>query len=164
METANLSELFKAQARLDETIAKNHNVSYATTRSPRTLALLVEIGEFANTTRCFKYWSSKGSETKDVMLDEYADGLHFFLSLGIDIKTTKEVYEISKPDNNLTDQFHLVYRLIADFKDDASEVNYIKAFSSFLNILPLIGYTWKDLEEAYYKKLGTNYVRQETNY
>lgn len=98
------------------------------------------------------------------MLDEYADGLHFFLSLGIDIKTTKEVYEISKPDNNLTDQFHLVYRLIADFKDDASEVNYIKAFSSFLNILPLVGYTWKDLEEAYYKKLGTNYVRQETNY
>ena len=164
METANLSELFKAQARLDETIAKNHNVSYATTRSPRTLALLVEIGEFANTTRCFKYWSNKGSEAKDVVLDEYADGLHFFLSLGIDIKTTKEVYEISKPDNNLTDQFHLVYRLIADFKDDASEVNYIKAFSSFLNILPLIGYTWKDLEEAYYKKLGTNYVRQETNY
>ena len=164
METANLSELFKAQARLDETIAKNHNVSYATTRSPRTLALLVEIGEFANTTRCFKYWSNKGSESKDVVLDEYADGLHFFLSLGIDIKTTKEVYEISKPDNNLTDQFHLVYRLIADFKDDASEVNYIKAFSSFLNILPLIGYTWKDLEEAYYKKLGTNYVRQETNY
>ena len=164
METANLSELFKAQARLDETIAKNHNVSYATTRSPRTLALLVEIGEFANTTRCFKYWSNKGSEEKDVVLDEYADGLHFFLSLGIDIKTTKEVYEISKPDNNLTDQFHLVYRLIADFKDDASEVNYIKAFSSFLNILPLIGYTWKDLEEAYYKKLGTNYVRQETNY
>ena len=164
METANLSELFKAQARLDETIAKNHNVSYATTRSPRTLALLVEIGEFANTTRCFKYWSNKGSEAKDVMLDEYADGLHFFLSLGIDIKTTKEVYEISKPDNNLTDQFHLVYRLIADFKDDASEVNYIKAFSSFLNILPLIGYTWKDLEEAYYKKLGVNYVRQETNY
>ena len=164
METANLSELFKAQARLDETIAKNHNVSYATTRSPRTLALLVEIGEFANTTRCFKYWSNKGSEAKDVVLDEYADGLHFFLSLGIDIKTTKEVYEISKPDNNLTDQFHLVYRLIADFKDDASEVNYIKAFSSFLNILPLIGYAWKDLEEAYYKKLGTNYVRQETNY
>jgi dimeric dUTPase (all-alpha-NTP-PPase superfamily) len=140
METANLSELFKAQARLDETIAKNHNVSYATTRSPRTLALLVEIGEFANTTRCFKYWSNKGSEAKDVVLDEYADGLHFFLSLGIDIKTTKEVYEISKPDNNLTDQFHLVYRLIADFKDDASEVNYIKAFSSFLNILPFSGY------------------------
>ena len=164
MEQANLHELFLAQAKLDETIAKNHNVSYETTRSPRTLALLVEIGEFANTTRCFKYWSNKGAENKDVVLDEYADGLHFFLSLGIDIKSKKEVYEITKPELNLTDQFHLVYRLICNFKDDASESNYIEAFSSFLNILPLIGYTWLDLEEAYYKKLGTNYVRQETNY
>lgn len=164
MDIANLHELYLAQAKLDETIAKNHNVSYATTRSPRTLALLVEIGEFANTTRSFKYWSNKGMEDKDTVLDEYADGLHFFLSLGIDIKTTKEVYEISKPSNNLTDQFHLVYRLICNFKDDASDINYIKAFQEFLNILPLIGYTWKDLEEAYYKKLGTNYRRQETNY
>lgn len=164
MDTANLHELYLAQAKLDETIAKNHNVSYATTRSPRTLALLVEIGEFANTTRSFKYWSNKGMEDKDTVLDEYADGLHFFLSLGIDINTTKEVYEISKPNNYLTDQFHLVYRLICNFKDDASDINYIKAFQEFLNILPLIGYTWKDLEEAYYKKLGTNYRRQETNY
>ena len=164
MEIANLHELFLAQAKLDETIAKNHHVSYETTRSPRTLALLVEIGEFANTTRSFKYWSNKGMEEKDVVLDEYADGLHFFLSLGIDIKSSKEVYEISKPLINLTDQFHTVYRLICNFKDDPSEENYILAFSSFLNILPLIGYTWRDLEEAYYKKLGTNYVRQETNY
>ena len=164
MEKANLHELFLAQAKLDETIAKNHNVSYATTRSPRTLALLVEIGEFANTTRSFKYWSNKGPEEKDVLLDEYADGLHFFLSLGIDINTNKEVYEISKPSLDLTDQFHLVYRLICNFKDEASDDNYIKAFQEFLNILPLVGYTWKDLEEAYYKKLGTNYHRQETNY
>ena len=164
MEQANLHELFLAQAKLDATIAENHHVSYATTRSKRTLALLVEIGEFANTTRCFKYWSNKGSEEKDVVLDEYADGLHFFLSLGIDIASTKEVYEINRPSLELTDQFHLVYRLICYFKDDASEANYIKAFTEFLNIVPLIGYTWKDLEEAYYKKLGTNYVRQETNY
>ena len=164
MEQANLHELFLAQAKLDETIAKNHNVSYETTRSPRTLALLVEIGEFANTTRSFKYWSNKGPESKEVVLDEYADGLHFFLSLGIDIKTSKEVYEITKPLLNLTDQFHHVYRLICDFKDDPSDDNYISAFRAFLNILPLIGYSWKDLEEAYYKKLGTNYHRQETNY
>ena len=164
MEQANLHELFLAQAKLDETIAKNHHVSYETTRSPRTLALLVEIGEFANTTRCFKYWSNKGAEEKDIVLDEYAVGLHFFLSLGIDIKSTKEVYVITKPLLDLTDQFHHVYRLICNFKDDPSEDNYVVAFSSFLNILPLIGYTWKDLEAAYYKKLGTNYVRQETNY
>ena len=159
-----LTNLYQKQAELDQRIAENHHVSYETTRERRILALLVEIGEFANATRCFKYWSNKPSEAQDIVLDEYVDGLHFFLSLGIDIQTKKEVYEISKPALNLTDQFHLVYRLICNFKDDASDDNYIAAFTAFLNILPLVGYSWKDLEEAYYKKLGTNYHRQETNY
>ena len=84
-----LEQLFQSQAELDATIAKNHNVSYASTRHRRIMACYVEIGELANATRCFKYWSNKGSEEEAIVLDEYADGLHFFLSLGIDIKTSK---------------------------------------------------------------------------
>ena len=79
MAKIDLTELFKKQAELDETIAKNHNISYATTRNKRTLSLLVELGEFANATRCFKYWSNKPSESLERVLDEYVDGLHFFL-------------------------------------------------------------------------------------
>ena len=75
-----LEELFKAQAELDATIAKNHQISYETTRHRRIMACLVEIGELANATRCFKYWSNKGKESDDIVLDEFADGLHFFLS------------------------------------------------------------------------------------
>ena len=81
----NLSELFEAQKQLDARIAENHNVTYESTRSRRTLSLLVELGELANSTRCFKYWSNKGSEPLERVLDEYADALHFFLSLGIDV-------------------------------------------------------------------------------
>ena len=36
------------------------------------LELLVEIGEFANETKCFKYWSKKNPQ-KDLMGEEYAD-------------------------------------------------------------------------------------------
>lgn len=164
MEITNLEPLFIAQRGLDETIHKNHQVSYETTLSRRTLACIVEIGELANATRCFKYWSNKGSETKEVVLDEYADGLHFFLSLGICIKTQKFDYEIIKPENDLTTQFLKVYELISEFHLDPTEEKYQSAFSSFFNLLPLLGYTYEELEEAYYKKLGTNYVRQETNY
>ena len=164
MEKTSLKELYIAQRGLDDTIHKNHGVSYENTFERRTLALFVEIGEFANTTRCFKYWSNKGAESKDVVLDEYADGLHFFLSLGIIIGSPKMDYEITKPDNDLSDQFLKLYKEIAIFKDEPTEDNFEQAFSTFFNILPLIGYTYKDLEEAYYKKLGTNYVRQETNY
>ena len=79
-----LKDLYLKQEELDLEIAKNHNINYEVTRHKRILALLVELGEFANTTRTFKFWSNKGMEEKAVVLDEFADGLHFLLSLGID--------------------------------------------------------------------------------
>lgn len=38
-----------------------------------TLALLVEVGELANATCCFKHWSVKGPESRERLLDEYSD-------------------------------------------------------------------------------------------
>ena len=159
-----LDELFIAQGKLDATIAENHGISYKTTRHRRLMACLVEIGELANATRCFKYWSNKGPEADDIVLDEYADGLHFFLSLGIDIGTSKRSYNITKHEDNLTDHFLMVYHRLDEFRKKQDDSSYIKAFQSFLNLLPLLGYKWKQLEAAYYKKLGVNYNRQETNY
>ena len=159
-----LTDLYKKQAELDKRIADNHNISYETTRERRILALLVEFGEFANATRCFKYWSNKPSEALDVVLDEYADGLHFFLSLGIDIKTSKKQYNHTKHASNLTKQILEVYRLTAIFYKKQDEKSYIKAFQAFINITPLLKVRWSSIEKAYYKKLGENYSRQDNNY
>ena len=159
-----LSNLYKKQAELDQRIADNHNVTYQTTRKRRTLALFVEIGELANATRCFKYWSNKSSEPLDIVLDEYADGLHFFLSLGIDIKTSKMQYNYTKHVDNLTEQILEVYRLAAIFYKKQDEKSYIKAFQAFINIVPLLKVRWPSIEKAYYKKLGENYNRQDNNY
>ena len=159
-----LKELFLAQSELDKRIADEHHVSYASTREKRIMALIVEIGELANTTRCFKYWSNKKMEDKETILDEYADGLHFFLSLGIDINSSKMNYRLSKQEEDLTRQFHLVYSNINRFYLHQNEKNYIKAFQSFLNLLPLLNYKWEDLKEAYFKKLKVNYQRQDNNY
>ena len=159
-----LSSLYAKQAELDARIAENHNVSYATTRERRILALLVEIGEFANATRCFKYWSNKPSEAQDIVLDEYVDGLHFFLSLGIDIKTSKKTYNHTKHADNLTKQILETYRLASIFYKKQDEKSYVKAFQAFLNIPVLLKVRWSTVEKAYYKKLGENYHRQDTNY
>jgi hypothetical protein len=78
-----LKSLYSKQIELDEEICKKHNVSYESTRISRLIALLVEIGEFANETREFKYWSLKGSSPKEVVIEEYVDALRFFLSVGI---------------------------------------------------------------------------------
>jgi len=159
-----LTYLYLKQAELDQRIADNHHVSYETTRERRILALLVEIGEFANATRCFKYWSNKASEPLDVVLDEYVDGLHFFLSLGIDIKVNKKTYNYTKHADNLTKQVLETYRLASIFYKNQDEKSYIKAFQAFINIVPLLKVRWNVIEKAYYKKLGENYHRQDTNY
>ena len=159
-----LEELFQAQKELDQAIADNHHISYQTTRHRRIMACYVEIGELANATRCFKYWSNKGKESNEIVLDEFADGLHFFLSLGVDIKTSKRSYNLTKHMDNATDQFLEIYHRLDVFRKKQDDVSYIKAFQAFLNLLPLLGYRWKKLEQAYYKKLGVNYNRQETNY
>lgn len=159
-----LSNLYLKQAELDQRIADNHHVSYETTRERRILALLVEIGEFANATRCFKYWSNKVSEPLDIVLDEYVDGLHFFLSLGIDIKVNKKTYNYTKHADNLTKQVLETYRLASIFYKNQDEKSYIKAFQAFINIAPLLKVRWNVIEKAYYKKLGENYHRQDTNY
>lgn len=159
-----LTSLYQKQAELDARIAENHNVSYATTRERRILALLVEIGEFANATRCFKYWSNKPSEAQDIVLDEYVDGLHFFLSLGIDIKANKRVYHYTKHADNLTKQVLETYRLASLFYKNQDEKSYVKAFQAFINIAPLLKVRWSTIEKAYYKKLGENYSRQDHNY
>ncbi len=60
-------------------------------KKKKMLALLVEIGELANETRCFKYWSNKPASEREVILEEYVDGLHFILSIGIDLGIDKKL-------------------------------------------------------------------------
>ena len=159
-----LTDLYLKQRELDEEIAVNHGVSYSSTNNKRTLALLVELGEFANATRTFKYWSNKGPESKERVLDEFADGLHFLLSLGIANDVIVNVIEIEDDKDTLTDNLLKTYELTSIFYKDPSKDNYEKMFSSYLRSLFKLGYTWSEANDAYYLKLKENHVRQETNY
>ena len=53
----NLQKLFEMQAALDAFIEKTQNITHDVFRE-KGLALLVELGELANETRCFKFWST----------------------------------------------------------------------------------------------------------
>ena len=159
-----LTDLYKKQRELDEEIAKNHGVTYQSTRNKRTLALLVELGEFANATRTFKYWSNKGAESKERVLDEFADGLHFILSLGIDQGFEVDSIDVENDDSSLTDTLLRTYELTSKFYSFQTQSNYLSVFVSYLKCLFKIGCTWEEARNAYYLKLKENHVRQETNY
>lgn len=159
-----LTDLYIKQKELDEEIANNHNITYSSTRNKRLLALLVELGEFANTTRCFKFWSNKGQEEKAVVLDEFADGLHFLLSLGIDQGYIVDTIEVEDDASSLTNNLIHTYELVTLFYNKQTLNNYLKMFTSYLRSLFKIGYKWEEAKEAYYLKCKENHVRQENNY
>ena len=159
-----LTPLFALQKELDEEIAASHHVDYESTFSRRTLALLVELGEFANETRCFKYWSYKEPSPKEVILDEYADGLHFLLSLGIPLGVSEYTHHFHVREKDLSKAIIQVYEDVAKLHADYTVENYAKAFADYLNIIPLFDYSSEEVVEAYLKKLGTNHKRQQEHY
>ena len=159
-----LKELYSLQASLDKEIADNHHVSYETTFERRLLALIVEIGEFANETRCFKYWSNKGPSAKEVIMDEFADGIHFLLSLGIPLRANKFKYEVQDSKVDLTHQIHEVYKAAVDLLDHYDLVHYEDAFQKYLNLSKAVGMSEEEIISSYKAKLKVNHNRQETNY
>ena len=145
-------------------VNSNSNLTYEETKDKRLLALLVELGEFANATRTFKFWSFKPSESKERVLDEFADGLHFLLSLGLAYKYEVDSIEVDTVEADLTTVILNSYHYINEFYIDRSFVKYVKMFESYLKILATLGYSWSDAYDAYFLKLEENHHRQETNY
>jgi dimeric dUTPase (all-alpha-NTP-PPase superfamily) len=152
------------QAKLDAHIQQQHQVSYASTREKRLLALLVEVGEMINETKTFKFWSKKPSAEKSIILDEYADGLHFLLSLSIEVQSRKHQYEIATISKTLTQATIEVFQAISDLSKLFTINALEKSFQYYLNLIPLLGFTSEEVVEAYFKKLGVNYTRQKNAY
>ena len=159
-----LGAYYDKQAALDIYIQKEHNETYESTSHKRLLALLVELGEFANETRCFKFWSLKGPSAKEIVLDEYADGLHFFFSLGIPLSLKRKSIEEPKEKHDLTDAILDVYDKAIAFGKKRDEASYWTAFDAYWGLLPALGYSVADALEAYDAKLAVNYKREENHY
>lgn len=158
-------KLFALQKGLDEEIFLTHKVDYTSTFDKRVLALLVELGEFANETRCFKFWSFKTPSSKDVILDEYADAIHFFLSLGLAIGLEDFApIDVESKEKDLTESLIKTYSLVGEFSKKKDVDSFSIAFSYFLKIPSILNYTDNEVEEAYLKKLDVNHHRQETGY
>lgn len=160
----NLKKLFDLQRELDFRIINQHNLNNEVLFSEKALALQVEIGELANETRCFKYWSNKGPSEKQTILEEYVDCLHFILSIGLDKSFDNIVPQLNKVDNKLTEQFLDLFIDVNDFLICSSKDHYITLFEDFLSIGLNLDFSETEIEEAYLKKNNVNHERQNTGY
>lgn len=162
----NLEKLFQMQKALDSHIEEKHQLQKEDLFDRKVLALLVEIGELANETRCFKFWSVKPSSEKDVILEEFVDGIHFILSLGIECGFNQMPIELKgiKSTSTVTEQFLAVYETISLFQKNKELDAYINVFESYMQLAALLGFTKEEIEEAYFRKNEVNYQRQQNNY
>lgn len=163
----NLAPLLAKQAELDERINREHNVTHQSTKDERFLALLVEVGELANATRAFKYWSLKPAEERTRLLDEYADGLHFFLSLALVFNIDLNSVEYDECETNkasVISQFKKVYLKINKLMNYEDKRSYLLALASFLTLGSALAFSPEDIIDAYGAKLVVNYKRQDTKY
>lgn len=95
-----LEELWNKQVCFDEMTFSRNNTDRKSTRRDRYLALMVELGEILKEDECYKYWKSSkhtldNKEYREKSKEEFADLLHFVMSIGIDIYDggVNEMYE-----------------------------------------------------------------------
>lgn len=158
--------LFSKQQKLDQYIIENHHLENEDLFQERFLALLVELGELANETRCFKYWSEKEASPTSVILEEYVDNIHFLLSLGLEKGFQFSDVSLPELEANITAtaQFNQVFQKALTFFTKPTETAYIALFQAYLQLANILGFSVEDIFRAYDEKNEVNYERQDQGY
>lgn len=156
--------LFSMQQKLDTYILKHHQLEQKNLYEEKFLALLVELGELANETRCFKFWSNKSASNKEVILEEYVDNIHFLMSIGLEKGYTFTKIDSSETFLDETMHFNYVFASCMEFYKNPSETTYVNMFREYLHLAKLLGFSEEEIIQAYDQKNEVNYARQQNGY
>ena len=147
------NDVYKANKELDEMF--NNTFPDDEMYKKNKLELLVEIGELANETRYFKYWSNKPIDM-ELVKGEYADcviiTLYFFNIMNINLE---EEFSDILPYNKI-DIFGRLYKLASDFyfNDNCDIIREI--FVTIIHLGYLIGFNDDDIIDACMNKINKN--------
>lgn len=161
----NLNKIFEQQIVLDKHIHSQHDVNYDKIHTELKLALIVELAETANEIRSFKFWSNKPSSAKEIVLEEYVDGIHFITSLCIYYKVNP-IFEVieDKPFKNKRDITNAFIELFNEATLINSPNQSTAWYSKYLSFGLRLGFSVDDIIQAYEAKNKVNHQRQENNY
>lgn len=110
---------------------------------------------------------------KNPLLEEFVDCLHFILSIGNEIKISN-VHAINYSSssqkftqNVITIHFALIYNVTTDLmfsQGEFKELNYRVLLAHFELLGEMLGFSAKQIEQAYWKKYEINKQRQRDGY
>lgn len=157
-----LKELLNKQKALDEMILERAGIkNYPYTNIK--LALLVELGELANEVQSFKHWKHNKEIKREKVLEEFADCLHFALSIENHLKQISamdldvEIRDMIKKESSNDNTFDFLYTYEKVINDEFP----------LLEVMVLgecLGIDGEEVEKAYLKKHEENYRRQQEGY
>lgn len=104
---------------------------------------------------------------KNPLLEEYVDCLHFILSIGLELEVDwKEMNWLMIDRNDVTKRFQRVFSKVSELTEYQSFVDerWGELFEEFYHLGRLLGFTWEQVEEAYYAKNKVNHERQNAGY
>lgn len=158
---SNLEEFFIKQQRLDHFIIEKHEIKQDKQfRENKILALIDEICELMNKTRIHKFWSTKGMDAKDVLIEEYVDGWHFLLSIGNDIEAPTEHYGIDAR-RTFTEVFRtLLFTVNAVYEP----MGWQSMTALYKGLGHMLKFTEQEVIDAYNRKYQINLDRQNNGY
>jgi dimeric dUTPase (all-alpha-NTP-PPase superfamily) len=98
--------------------------------------------------------------------EEYVDGIHFVLSLGIELGFDKKIWAFQEVTQcqNIENQFIWIYIKAGALLINRTLTDYAKLVSNYLGLGKMLGFSWEDIEEAYIEKNKINHERQATGY
>ncbi|WNN77750.1 dUTP diphosphatase [Lysinibacillus capsici] len=115
-----------------------------------------------------------GEITKNPFLEEYVDCLHFILSVGLDLQVQHDyIFDFNRDDEeSIIDLFAECYAFAGDLYWNSkngstiteSQNDYQTLLFHFNHLGRKLGFTWEEVEEAYYAKNKVNHDRQESGY
>jgi dimeric dUTPase (all-alpha-NTP-PPase superfamily) len=179
----NLQPLFETQKKLMDRIGYNEPDRFEKT----ILALLVEVGECANEWRGFKYWSQDREPRvkiktgyqmednehggispdfnkpvyKNPLLEEYVDGLHFVLQLGIECGIDFKINIRPLKKITIVEQFLKIFSLCSTINNVFPCIDIL---DYYCGLGEMFGFTWEEITAAYMDKNKINHERQENGY
>ncbi|CAM3922552.1 dUTP diphosphatase [Lederbergia lenta] len=161
-----LQEWFSMQDELDKYIEEEHGLQNTNLVERKILALLVEIGELANETRCFKFWSKKPASDQAIVLEEFVDGVHFILSIGNELGFSDRDIPIvsSEANEDLVQSFLKIYQLIDKLRQNRTGESFEELMRQYFILGQSLGFSINDVQTAYKKKNEVNYKRQQEGY
>lgn len=145
-------EIYERNKKLDKMFIDKYQASEPYLFEKNCIEFLVELGEFVNETKCFKYWTNKKPKRND-LLEEYADcitmALTFFNVLDLELKDFKNHHKI----DNILVVINYLYQQGSKLMSKIDEELVKDIFINLLYLGELLGLEKEEIIKAIEYKL-----------